>query len=82
METEEHETVLEEQETWRLEYSYGSPGLSLGISYTPCNSLEECKAQFAYMVEHCGMPLWANAVHNIDKVMVKTFVLKLIEPKG
>ncbi len=74
------ETILEEHETWTLEYSYGSPGLSLGISYTPCNSLEECRAQFAYMVEHCGMPRWAQAVHTIDKVMQKTIVFKLIDP--
>jgi hypothetical protein len=74
------ETPLEEHETWILEYSYGSPGLSLGASYTPCNSLEECRAQFAYMVEHCGMPQWAQAIHTIERVMVKTVVFKLIDP--
>ena len=77
------ETLLEEHETWKLEYTYGSPGVSLGISYTPCNSLEECNAQFTYMVEHCGMPRWAQAVHDIERATLETkiIVLKLIEPE-
>jgi hypothetical protein len=78
------ETLLEEHETWRLEFSYGSHGPSLGVTYsTPCNSLEECKEHYHYLIDRTGtIPFWANAVHTRERVTEETttFVIKIIEP--
>jgi hypothetical protein len=75
--------ILEETETWRLEYSYGRLGPSLSICFIYCNSLEECQAQYQHVLQHSSSPpLWANAVHSIERHTEETtvFVLKLIEP--